>query len=243
MSLGLFRSVLITAPLIVLATAVFGFASLVVSFFDATGRKQIAVARAWARSLLRLSGVSVSVEGLDRIDPEAGYVVAANHASYMDTPVVLSYIPLQFRFMAKDGLFRIPLLGTHLQRAGHIPVPRANPREALKTMAEAARIIRERRTSVLVFPEGGRSLTGLQPFREGAAYIAIKAGVPIVPVALKGTIDVLPMHSVHVHPGHVVLRIGVPIPTAGLTAHDRGRLTEDVRAQVAAMLEQPGALS
>jgi 1-acyl-sn-glycerol-3-phosphate acyltransferase len=180
---------------------------------------------------------------MDGMDPARGYVVAANHASYMDTPVVLSYIPLQFRFMAKDGLFRIPLLGTHLQRAGHIPVPRANPREALKTMAEAARIIRERGTSVLVFPEGGRSLTGLQPFKEGAAYIAIRAGVPVLPVALIGTIDVLPMHSVHIRSGRVVLRIGTPVPTSGLTAHDRGRLTEEVRAQIAALLARPGALS
>jgi 1-acyl-sn-glycerol-3-phosphate acyltransferase len=193
--------------------------------------------------LLRISGVTVTVEGLDRIDPNAGYVVAANHASYMDTPVVLAHIPVQFRFMAKAGLFRIPLLGTHLKRAGHIAVPRENPREALRVMAEAARIIRERHTSVLVFPEGGRSLTGLQPFRDGAAYIAIKAGVPIVPVALKGTIDILPMHSVHLRPGHVVLRIGDPIPTAGLTAHDRSRVTEEARGQVAAMLEDARALS
>jgi 1-acyl-sn-glycerol-3-phosphate acyltransferase len=236
MSLGLIRAVLITDPLIVLATVVFGSVSLAVSFFDATGRRQIAVARSWARTLLRIAGVRVTVEGIEHIDPDAGYVVAANHASYMDTPVVLAHIPVQFRFMAKDGLFRIPFLGTHLQRAGHIPVPRDNPREALKTMAEAARIIRERQTSVLVFPEGGRSLTGLKPFREGAAYIAIKAGVPIVPVALNGTIKVLPMHSVHMRPGHVVLRIGRPIATDGLTARDRTPLSEEVRSRVAALL-------
>lgn len=236
MSSGHLRAVLITDPLIILATAVFGSASLAVSFFDATGRRQIAIARSWARTLLRISSVTVTVEGLERIDPSGGYVVAANHSSYMDTPVVLSHIPVQFRFMAREGLFKIPLLGTHLKRAGHIPVPRSNPREALKTMAEAARIIRERRTSVLVFPEGGRSLTGLKAFKEGGAYIAIKAGVPVVPIAIKGTIDILPMHSVYVRPGHVVLRIGVPIPTTGMTAHDRGRLTEEVRAQVVAML-------
>ena len=236
MSAGLIRAVLITDPLIILATALFGTASLAASFFDHGGRRQIAIARSWARALLWIAGVRVTVEGLPRIDVSSGYVVAANHASYMDTPVVLAHIPVQFRFLAKEGLFRIPLLGTHLKRAGHIPVPRANPREALKAMGEAGRIIRERGTSVLIFPEGGRSLTGLQPFKEGAAYIAIKAQVPVVPVALIGTIDILPMHSVHMRPGRVLVRVGEPIPTAGLRIQDRERLTQELEQRVAALL-------
>ena len=237
MSLGLLRAVLITDPLIVVATAVYGAISLAISFFDVTGRKQIAVARAWARMLLRISGVHVTASGVDGIDPERGFVVAANHASYMDTPVVLSFLPVQFRFMAKEGLFRIPLLGTHLQRAGHISVPRDNPREALKVMGEAGKIIRERNISILIFPEGGRSLTGLQEFREGAAYIAIKAGVPIIPVALKGTMDILPMHSVIVRPGRVEMRVGEPIDTTGFTLRDRAALTATLRERIVELLK------
>jgi 1-acyl-sn-glycerol-3-phosphate acyltransferase len=237
MSLGLLRAVLITDPLIVVATVVYGAISLAVSFFDDTGRKQIAVARAWARMLLRISGVRVTAFGVDGIDPERGYVVAANHASYMDTPVILSTLPVQFRFMAKEGLFRIPLLGSHLQRAGHISVPRDNPREALKVMGEAGKIIRERNISILIFPEGGRSLTGLQEFREGAAYIAIKAGVPIIPVALKGTMDVLPMHSVNVRPGRVEMRVGEPIDTTGFTLRDRAALTAILRERIVELLK------
>src|SRR5205807_9067013 len=137
------RAVFITDPLIVVATIVYGSVSLVASFFDETGRKQIAVARAWARMLLRVAGVRVTVEGLENIDPNGSYVFACNHASYMDTPVILAHIPVQFRFLAKEGLFKIPFLGDHLRRAGHIPVPRENPRAAVKTMAEAGRIIRE----------------------------------------------------------------------------------------------------
>lgn len=231
------RGVLITDPLIILATIAYGTASLAVSFFDATGRKQIAVARAWARMLLRVSGVRVAASGVGKINPDIGYVVAANHASYMDTPVILSTLPVQFRFMAKEALFRIPLLGTHLKRAGHISVPRENPREALKVMAEAGKIIRERGISVLIFPEGGRSLEGLQEFREGVAYIAIKAGVPIIPVALKGTIDILPMHSVNVRPGSVEVRVGEPIQTAGMTLRDRTALTQTLRERIAELLE------
>jgi 1-acyl-sn-glycerol-3-phosphate acyltransferase len=237
MSLGLLRAVLITDPLIILATIAYGTVSLAVSFFDASGRRQIEVARAWARMLLRISGVRVTATGVDQIDLNIGYVVAANHASYMDTPVVLSTLPVQFRFMAKEGLFRIPLLGTHLQRAGHIPVPRANPREALKVMAEAGKIIRDRGISVLIFPEGGRSLTGLQEFREGVAYIAIKAGVPVIPVAIKGTIDILPMHSVHVRPGPVEVRVGEPIHTAGMTLRDRTALTQTLRERIVELLK------
>ena len=236
MSLGLLRALLITDPLIILATVVFGSASLAVSFFDSNGRRQLRIARAWSRALLRIAGVRVETIGAEKIDPNGSYVFASNHLSYMDTPVVLSQIPVQFRFLAKKSLFSIPFLGHHLARAGHIAVPKDNPREAVKSMSEAGRVIRERGISVLIFPEGGRSLTGIQPFREGAAYIAIKAGVPVVPVALTGTFEVLPMGSANVRPGHVVLRVGEPIPTLELKLQDRGRLTEEVQERVAAML-------
>lgn len=105
-------------------------------------------------------------------------------------------------------------------------------------MLEAGRIIRERGISVLIFPEGGRSLTGLQEFKEGAAYIAIEAGVPAVPIALEGTLEVLPMHSLNVRPGRVTLRIGDPIPTANLTRQDRARLTEQLHDRVQELLDR-----
>jgi len=231
-------ALLVRNPLIILATIAYGSFSLVISFFDHEGEKQAAVARAWARMLLRIGGVTVTVRGLERLDPKGGYVFASNHVSYYDTPLILSHIPARFRFLANDYLFKIPFLGTHLARAGHIPVPKGNPREAVRTMAEAGRIVRERGISLLVFPEGGRAVDGvLQEFREGAAMIAIKAGAPLVPVALRGTMHVLRMHSAHVKPAHVELCIGVPIPTAGMVARDRGALSEQVRAAVAEMLE------
>jgi 1-acyl-sn-glycerol-3-phosphate acyltransferase len=155
----------------------------------------------------------------------------------MDTPTVLSNIPVQFRFLAKEGLFRIPFLGTHLAQAGHVPVARGDPRAAVKTMARAAELLNERAVSLLVFPEGGRSLDGnLQPFKEGAAYIAIKAQVPLVPIALIGTREVLAMGSAVFHRGAVRLRIGDPMPTHGLVLKDRGQLTADARERVVEML-------
>ena len=136
----------------------------------------------------------------------------------MDIPALLSELPFQFRFFAKKGLYRIPFLGTHLRRAGHLPVDRSSPRASLKSMTEGARIIAERHTSVLLFPEGGRAPEGLRQFKEGAAYIAIKAGVPIVPIAIVGMRPLLPMGSVHIRSGQVMLRVGTPSPTKGLDA-------------------------
>ena len=179
----------------------------------------------------------VTVEGAKHLDPNTTYVFAGNHLSYMDTPVLLAHIPAPFSFMAKKGLFQIPFLGTHLIQAGHIPVSLEDPRAALKTLSRAAQTIRERRTSVLIFPEGGRSDDGvLQSFKEGAAYVAIKAGVPLVPIALIGTRDVLAMGSATFHTAPVTLRFGHPIPVAGLTLRGREELTEQARQQVVRML-------
>jgi 1-acyl-sn-glycerol-3-phosphate acyltransferase len=234
------RAYVVTAPLIVLATIVFGLVSGIIAFFETSGRRQIAVARTWARCLLQVSGVKVKVEGLEKISAEASYVFVSNHLSYMDTPVLLASIP-EFRFLAKIGLFKIPLLGTHLATAGHIPVPRGDARAAVKTMTTAAQAIRERGISLLIFPEGGRSHTGeLAPFQEGAAYIAIRAGVSLVPIALQGTREVLPFGSGHVRGGLVTMRIGNPIPTDQVPLRDRGRITTELRDRIAGMLdEQP----
>jgi 1-acyl-sn-glycerol-3-phosphate acyltransferase len=235
---ALLRSLVVVDPLIILSTILCGCVSIVVSFFDSKGDATLGVARFWARTLLFFVGVNVEVEGLEKIDRGGHYVICGNHLSYMDTPVVLTHIPVQFRFLAKRGLFQIPFLGTHLAQAGHVPVPRGDPRAAVKTMSHAAKILHERAISLLVFPEGGRSHDGrLQPFKEGAAYIAIKAQVPIVPIALTGTRAVMAMGSAVFRRGVVRLQIGDPIPTDGLTLKDRERLTTDARARIVEMLE------
>lgn len=224
---------LFAGPAIILATVFFGTISLIVSFFDRTGSIQIRVARRWAGTLLSVSGVRVRVEGLEQIDPSASYVFISNHLSYMDTPVALAYIPAQFRFLAKRGLFQIPFLGQHLSRAGHIPVPRGDPRAAVRTMQLAAEIIQKKKISLLIFPEGGRSHDGeLRPFKEGGAYIAIRAGVPVVPIAIIGTREILPYGSGAPHSGCVTLRILKPIETTQLSLKDRGPLTDRVRALI-----------
>jgi len=224
-------------PLIIVSTIFFGSLSVIFSLFDKSGRTMMAVARVWARSLVRIARVRVTVEGLEKIDPDAAYVFTANHLSYMDTPVVLGAIPVQFRFMAKKGLFQIPFLGTHLMQAGHIPVPLDDARASVKTLHRAAQTIRDRGISILIFPEGGRSINGvLQDFKEGAAYIAIKAGVPVVPVTMVGTRRILAMGTMTFHSGAVKVRISDPIPTAGMTLHDRRELTAKIRGRIVEML-------
>ena len=233
------RSLLITDPLIIVATIVCGSISLVASFFDANRHKQNAMARIWARLLLAISGVKVHVEGLEKITEDGSYVFVSNHLSYMDTPVVLASIPVQFRFLAKRGLFQIPFMGWHLSRAGHIPVPRGDARAAVKTMTLAAQIVKDQRISLLIFPEGGRSRKGeMRPFMEGAAYVAIRAGVPLVPIGLIGTREVLPYGSGNIRSGQVTMRIGDPIPTTEAALHDRAHLTEELRHQIVSLIKE-----
>ncbi len=231
------RGYFVIAPLIVLTTMAMGTVSTFASFLDSSGNASHRIARLWSRLLILIAGIQVEVEGIEKIVPGRGYVIASNHLSLMDTPLVMAYLPLQFRFLAKQGLFRIPFIGGHLRRAGHVAIPREDPRGSLKAMSETARIIQQRGVSALIFPEGGRSEGTMREFREGAAYIAIKAGVPVIPVAIRGTREVLPMGSSLIRPGKVGLRIGDPVPTAGLTLQSRTALTASVRAQVLAMLE------
>ena len=233
------RALLVTDPLIVIATIVFASVSFLASIYDPGKRRQAAIARGWARVLLWVSGVRVKVEGLEKIARDGSYVFVSNHLSYMDTPVVLANIPVQFRFLAKRGLFQIPFLGWHLSRAGHIQVPREDARAAVKTMGLAARVIREERISVLIFPEGGRSRKGdLGEFKEGAAFIAVRSGVPLVPMSLIGTREVLPFGSGHIRSGTVIMRIGDPISTEAASDRDRARLTAEARSRVVALLER-----
>jgi len=233
------RSLLFSTPLIALSTMVMGTLSLLASLVDRTGRTQHRVAQVWGRMLLGASFIRVRTEGIEKLDRNATYVFVANHSSFMDIPALLACLPFQFRFFAKKGLYRIPFLGTHLHRAGHIPVDRSSPRASLKSMTEGARIVATSATSVLLFPEGGRCPEGLREFKEGAAYIAIKAGVPVVPMALVGMRRLLPMGSIHIRRGEAVLRIGDPIPTAGMTLSARTALTERLYREVSQLLADP----
>ena len=227
------RSLLFSTPLLALATVVMGLGSMAASLFDSSGTWQHNLARLWARMLLAVSFMRVEIRGLEQLDPRANYVFVANHSSYMDIPALLARLPYQFRFFAKRGLYKIPFLGWHLHRAGHLAVDRSNARNSLNSMSAGARIVAERGISVLLFPEGGRTKVGLREFKEGAAYIAIKAGVP---VAIAGMRELLPMGSIHLRAGRAELRVGSPISTAGLTLADREELTRRMHGDIQRLL-------
>jgi 1-acyl-sn-glycerol-3-phosphate acyltransferase len=229
------RAVLFSAPAVIILTIGMAVISHICSLWDHAGKTQHRLARLWARMLLAVSFVHATVQGAERLDPDTSYVVVANHSSYMDIPALYSALPLELRFFAKKGLFSIPLLGWHLRRAGHLPVVRDDARASLKSMSEGAKLMRERGISVLLFPEGGRTKEGMRPFKEGAAYIAIKAGVPVIPVGLVNMRSVLPMNSWLLRTASVEIQVGEPIDTSAMTLHDRGRLNEILQERVAGL--------
>jgi 1-acyl-sn-glycerol-3-phosphate acyltransferase len=239
--LSYLRSLLFTNNLIYLYTAVMGTLSLGGSLFDSGGRWQHACARFWSRLILKTSGVKVRVEGLEHVKPGAPAIFCVNHQSAMDIPVLLVSLPFQFRFVAKRSLFQYPFLGWHLRRSGHIAVYRERPGHARRSLDEAVRKIREGHP-VVMFPEGERSRTGeILPFKPGAFHLALRAGVPVVPVTLNGTMAVLRPDTFHVRPGRVEMIVHPPIPTAGLRSEHVHRLAERVRDQVLSRFKQPSS--
>jgi len=222
-------SYLVRNPLIYLYTAVLGMLSLLSSFFDHSGRVQHGFARLWSWLILRISSAPLTVEGLERVDPSLPAIYTANHASALDIPALYVGLPFQFRILAKSELFRLPFLGWHLTRSGQIPIDRSDARHSLRSLGHAAQSVKAG-MPLVVFPEGGRCTDGcLQPFLGGIFYAAIKAQVPIVPVALIGTFEALPMNSYVIRPTPFRLVIGEPIPTTGLHARDMEALSARVR--------------
>jgi 1-acyl-sn-glycerol-3-phosphate acyltransferase len=193
-------------------------------------------ARLWARVGLRLGGVRLEVEGRGQLPAAGAVVYMPNHQSNIDILALFAGLPGQFRWLAKEELFRIPLFGLAMRRTGYIAVDRRDHKKALVSMNEAARRIAEG-TSVVVFPEGTRSPDGhLLPFKKGGFQLALQAQVPIVPVAIHGSRAVVPKGSRRIHGGTIRVAIFPPVPTAGLDASARDALMERVRVPIARAL-------
>ena len=232
------------APLFFLCTGVLGSFSLIASFWDGSGKVQHAIARAWGRTVLRISGARLSILNADRLDGRIA-VYAANHLSYMDTPVIFSALPFQFRIVARHDLFKLPFVGWHLQRSGQVPVNVTNPRASISSLGGAVKTLRAG-MPLFIFPEGGRSVTGhLQGLMKGPAFMAIRTGLPVIPMALVGTYELLPMHSLEFHPVPVILAVGEPIETTGYTMKQVEELTARISEEICELyyrhsyLEQP----
>lgn len=216
-------------PLIYVYTVVMGTLSLLSSLFDRDGRVQHWFAHTWSRMILATTFADEEVIGRENIPSEPA-VYAANHSSAFDIPLVYATLPMQFRIMAKIELFRYPFLGWHLARSGQIPIDEkelnlAGVKKAIKTLKNGM--------SLMVFPEGGRTRDGhIQHFQSGAFYMAIKAGVPVVPMAIVGAFEVLPMNTFVIHRGKMQFVIGKPISTEGYSTRQMEPLAEKVKAAI-----------
>ena len=231
------RSYFFFVPVVYVYTGVLGIFALLCSLFDREGRLQHRIAHLWATLILKTVGMRVRVEGLEHLTASDPAVYAANHLSAIDIPVLYSCVPGQFRIMAKKGLFRYPFLGWYLTRSGQIPIVLGDAHASLRSLNRACDALR-RGMPLVVFPEGGRSPSGeLQDFMHGAFYVAIRAQAPVVPMAIVGSYELLPMNSFHAIPGEIGLVIGAPIPTAGMRLRDTGKLAAQVRREVAALYD------
>ena len=214
MSFHLLRTVFYLIPAIAVYTVVLGIASITSSFFDRKGHFAHRCARWWSRLILVTTGVQVTVEGLERIVPGKTYVFVANHQSIYDIPVLFWSIPFQLRIIAKESLGNFPMLGPHLKRTGHMLVDRSRPDKA-GILGWASRLT-SNGLSLIVFPEGTRSRTGMMgKFKGGSILLAMQAGLPLVPISVIGSRHVMKKSELTTRPGHVTLLVHDPIETAG----------------------------
>ena len=226
------RSYFILDPLIWLYTVVFGLASIPASLLGDRERILHSFARAWSWMIMKTIFSPVRVTGLDKIDTTRTHVYAVNHASALDIPVLYVYLPFQFRIAFKKELLSYPIVGWHLKRSGQICIDQQNPGASIGSIRSALKGLKAG-MPLVIYPEGGRTSDGqIKPFLPGAFFLAIKAQVDIIPVALVGTFELLPMNTYHIKSRTLEMRVGEPISTTGLTGHDMQALSDKVQKAV-----------
>jgi 1-acyl-sn-glycerol-3-phosphate acyltransferase len=231
------RTVFYLIPAVSVYTVVFGAASVISTLFDPSGDFAHRCARAWASLILKTTGVAVRIDGGERIDASRSYVFAANHQSIYDIPIVFTSLPSQLRIVAKQSLGRIPFLGWHLHRAGHLLVDRQNPGAGV--IKKMAKLVGEQH-SLIVFPEGTRSVDGaVAPFKGGSFVFALDSGMPIVPISIAGSRHVMRKGRLMVCPGEVTVTVHEPIDTAGIGRDGVRALAERVRGVVRRNVDEP----
>ena len=226
------RSYLILDPLIWVYTLVMGLGALPGGLFDRDGRRLHWFSRTWSWLIVKTIFSPVKVTGLDMIDTTRSYVYAVNHASAMDIPVLYVYLPFQFRIVFKKELLSYPLIGWQLQRSGQVCIDQQKPSNSINAIRSAVKSLKSG-MPLVIYPEGGRTRDGeIKPFLPGAFFLAIKAQVDIVPIALVGTYELLPMDTYHIKCRPLEMRVGEPISTTGLTMRDLEALSAKVQKAV-----------
>jgi len=223
---------------IILVTAFMALMVILVSFATAGGDTMHKVARIWAKCILALSNITVTVKGFSNLKPGRSYIYMANHMSNFDIPVLQAYLPVQFRWLAKAELYKIPIFGYAMKRAGYISIDRSDRKSAIESLNKAVKIIRDG-VSVVIFPEGTRSNTNkVQPFKKGGFFLAVDSGVPIIPIIIHGTGRIMPKKKMLIKPGNVTLEIEKPITSSDYTRKTKDDLIEKVRDIILDSFEQ-----
>ncbi len=237
------RSYFVLDPLIWLYTLVLGLVALPGGMLDKSGRRLHWFSRAWSWLIMKTILSPVKVTGLDRIDTSKAHVYAVNHASAMDIPVLYVYLPFQFRIVFKKELLAYPVVGWQLKRSGQVCIDQQKPTNSIASIRSAVKSLRAG-MPLVIYPEGGRTPDGeIKPFLPGAFFLAIKAQVDIVPVALVGTYELLPMNTYHIKCRPLEMRVGEPISTVGMTMRDLEAVSETVHKAVEDLYYAPTTLS
>lgn len=226
------RSYLVFDPLIWFYTLILGVAALPGGMFDRSGRRLHGFSRLWSWLIMKTIFSPVKVTGFEKVDTSKPHVYAVNHASALDIPVLYVHLPFQFRIAFKKELLAYPVVGWQLKRSGQICIDQQNPSHSISSIRAALKGLKSG-LPLVIYPEGGRSPDGyIKPFLPGAFFLAIKAQVDIVPVALVGTYELLPMDTYHIKCRPLEMRVGEPISTEGLTMRDLESLSARVQKAV-----------
>jgi 1-acyl-sn-glycerol-3-phosphate acyltransferase len=229
------RGFFATLALIVF-TVLFAAPAALIGLLNRRSDLTMLMGRGWSRGMLFATGARVTYHGLEHLEGLGPCIYVSNHQSNVDIWALIRILPLSTRFVAKESLFHVPILGWAMAAAGFVPIDRGNHNKAIQSLGRAARAIRGGRSLVL-FPEGTRSRSGeLAPFKKGPFHLALQVGVPVVPVAVKGSGRVLPPHSIRVTPGPVEVRILAPVDIRPFLPNDQRALRLEVRARIAAAL-------
>ena len=222
-----------------IVTIVLGICAFITFPFDRRGTVVHLYAKLWGWLALKFNGVKVEITGLEHINPKKPSIYMCNHQGSFDIFVLLAYLPGQFRWLAKSELFKIPIMGWGMSAAGYISLDRSERKKAYRSMEIAARKIRER-ASVVIFPEGARTFDGaMLPFMNGGFTLAIKGEIPIIPITIDGTYEIMPRTTKRVKKGNVRIVIDQPIETKDLTMQDRRQLMQEVERRIRANFPSP----
>jgi 1-acyl-sn-glycerol-3-phosphate acyltransferase len=237
------RSYFLFDPLIWFYTLILGVLALPGGLFDRSGRRLHWFSRTWSWLIMKTILSPVKVTGLDKIDTSKPHVFAVNHASAMDIPVLYVYLPFQFRIVFKKELLVYPVVGWQLKRSGQVCIDQQKPTNSIAAIRSAVKSLKAG-MPLVIYPEGGRTPDGeIKPFLPGAFFLAIKAQVDIVPVALVGTYELLPMDTYHIKCRPLEMRVGEPIPTTGLTMRDLEGVSDKVKKAIEELYYGPASQS